>query len=98
MIGTGLCVIVIGLMFYVLCIHGRKNISVDTLEASRKCNDGMIEDREDGVYMYSNGDWICLDKKTDAEITYVSPLNKDKIVSDFNRGVRFASLKSEIRR
>lgn len=98
MVGLFLCVLMVSLLFYVLCIHGRKNISLNELESSRKCEDGMIEDREDGVYMYSNGEWICLDKKTDAEITYVSPLNKDKIVSDFNRGMRIASLKSELRR
>lgn len=86
-----------GLLFYVLCIHGEKNISFEELEHLQKCEDGKIEEREDGMYMCSGGKWMCLDKKTDAEITYVSPLNRDKIIYDFNRGVRMASLKGKMR-
>ena len=96
MFGSVSAVIVVSLLFYVLCVHGRKNISFDNLDEQQRCKNGTIEDREDGVYMCSNGEWMCLDKKIDAEITYVSSLNTDKIVSDFNRGVCFASLKREV--
>jgi hypothetical protein len=84
------------LLFYVFCIHCKRNISFDESDCLQNY-DGIIEEREDGVYMYSNGEWLCLDKKSDAEVTYVSPLNKDKIISDFNRGVRMASLKGKRR-
>lgn len=47
--------------------------------------------------MYYNGEWFCLDKKYDADITYVSPLNRNKIISDFNRGMKFSSMKNEVR-
>ena len=40
------------------CLFDKQIINI-----SHKRLDGYIEEREDGVYMLSNGKWICLDKK-----------------------------------
>jgi hypothetical protein len=99
-IGVVVCVVVFcALLYFVIATN--KCIGLfdkQILDISHKREDGIIEEREDGVYMYSNGEWLCLDKKFDAEITYVSSLNKNKIISDFNRGVKFYSMKREVRR
>lgn len=60
--------------------------------------DGEMKEVGGNCYMYSKKDnsWMCIDKKFDAEITYVSSLNKDKIVSDFMRGVEYANNKDTI--
>ena len=61
----------LSLLFYVLYIHGGKNISFNDLDYSKKYEDGLIEEREDGLYMCSNGKWICIDKKRWGNIPYV---------------------------
>lgn len=40
------------------CLFDKQIINI-----SHKRLDGYIEEREDGVYMLSNGKWICLDKQ-----------------------------------
>ena len=99
MVGVIVCAVVICI---ILCFIIYVNKCIETfnkqiVDVSQKRENGKIEEKEDGVYMYYNGEWFCLDKKYDADITYVSPLNRNKIISDFNRGMKFSSMKNEVR-
>ena len=91
-----LVVVVCVLVFGVVCIKTYTAFDKKIVDISHKRDNGKIEEREDGVYMYYNGDWYCIDKKYNAEITYVSPLDMDKIISDFNRGVDFSAMKGKM--
>ena len=88
-------IVIFGIVFlFVLYICFRVTFLFDRKIVKRK---NSVE-KNDGVYMNYKGRTMCLDKKFDAEITYVSPIDRDKIISDFNRGVKFASLKDSIKR
>ena len=91
MLGFAIVVIVVLFVFYV-CFR------VTSLFDNKRFEKSSVEMKNDGVYMNYKGRTMCLDKKSDAEITYVSPIDRDKIISDFNRGVKFASLKDSIKR
>ena len=91
MLGFAIFVIVFLFVFYV-CLR------VTSLFDKKRIEKSSVEMKNDGVYMNYKGRTMCLYKKSDAEITYVSPIDRDKIISDFNRGVKFASLKDSIKR
>lgn len=65
MVGFLVFVFVFVVVMYVLFIMNKYGCLFDkqTINISNKRLDGYIEEREDGVYMLSNGKWICLDKK-----------------------------------
>ena len=90
MLGFAIFVIVFLFVLYV-CLR------VTFLFDKKRIKKSSVE-KNDGVYINYKGRTMCLDKKSDAEITYVSPIDRDKIISDFNRGVKFASLKDSIKR
>jgi hypothetical protein len=90
-LGFAIFVIVFLIVLYV-CLR------VASLFDKKRIEKSSVEMKNDGVYMNYKGRTMCLDKKSDAEITYVSPIDRDKIISDFNRGVKFASLKDSIKR
>jgi hypothetical protein len=90
-LGFAIFVIVFLIVLYV-CLR------VTSLFDKKRIEKSSVEMKNDGVYMNYKGRTMCLDKKSDAEITYVSPIDRDKIISDFNRGVKFASLKDSIKR
>lgn len=91
MLGFAIFVIVFLIVLYV-CLR------VTSLFDKKRIEKSSVEMKNDGVYMNYKGRTMCLDKKSDAEITYVSPIDRDKIISDFNRGIKFASLKDSIKR
>ena len=91
MLGFAIFVIVVLFVLYV-CLR------VTSLFDKKRIKKSSVEKKNDGVYMNYKGRTMCLDKKSDAEITYVSPIDRDKIISDFNRGIKFASLKDSIKR
>lgn len=91
MLGFAIFVIVVLFVLYV-CLR------VKSFFDKKIDKKSFVEMKNDGVYMNYKGRTMCLDKKSDAEITYVSPIDRDKIISDFNRGVKFASLKDSIKR
>lgn len=65
MVGFLVFVFVFVVVMYVLFIMNKYGCLFDKqiINISNKRLDGYIEEREDGVYMLSNGKWICLDKK-----------------------------------
>jgi hypothetical protein len=64
-IGVLVFVVVFLVTLWVLFIMNKYGCLFDKqiINISHKRLDGYIEEREDGVYMLSNGKWICLDKK-----------------------------------
>lgn len=92
MLGFAIFVIVVLCVLYI-CLR-----VITSLFDKKRDKKSSVEMKNDGVYMNYKGRTMCLDKKSDAEITYVSPIDRDKIISDFNRGIKFASLKDSIKR
>lgn len=89
------CVVVFVILMY-FCLRTYTRFDREILDISRKRDNGKVEKRSDGLYMYYNGEWHCIDKNYDAEVTYVSPLDADKIISDFNRGIKHASYRNKM--
>ena len=85
------CVVGFVILMY-FCLRTYTRFDREILDISRKRDNGKVERRADGLYMYYNGEWHCIDKNSDAEVTYVSPLDADKIISDF----KHASYKNKI--